>query len=104
MLEVRMRTPLEMQLPYGEKLIKSKHSALWVPVSPRVPLPASMHQVMAVCFTPLSYTVASDMTIIQETGLRPQIYGATGLTVSNDRDTSHMGESSDEQESDGLPW
>jgi len=104
MLEVRMRTPLEMQLPYGEKLIKSKHSALWVPVSPRVPLPASMHQLMAVCFTPLSYTVASDMTTIPATGMRPQIAGAHGQTTSNDMDTSPMGGSNDEHETDDLPW
>jgi len=104
LLEVRMRTPLEMQLPYGEKLIKSNGTALWVPVSPRVPLPASTPRQMEVCFTPLFYTVASGMITTPEHMRIQKPYGDTGPTAWNDMATSPMGGSNDEQEADEVPW
>jgi hypothetical protein len=104
LLEVRMRTPLEMQLPYGEKLIKSNTTALWVPVSPRVPLPPSTPVQMEVCYTPLYYTVASDMTTMHATPTRPSPYGATGRTVSNTMATSQAEVSDEQARDDDVPW
>lgn len=104
LLEVRMVTPLEMRLPYGEKLIKSKHSALWVPVSPMVPLPASTQALMAVSFTPLFYTVDTDMTTTHAMAQRRQSAGVPGPTSWSGWDTSQP-RGGNNGDSDGdVPW
>ncbi len=100
MIELRTRTPLEVQLPYGEKWTKSLHTALWVPVSPLVPLPASIPQVMAVSFTPLFYTAANDTMPTSEMQRRQSSYYGTGQTVSNTMGTYLEGASDDDE----IPW
>ena len=104
MVEVRTVQPLALDLPYGERWIKPPMTALWLPVSMRVPLPASTPQVMGVCFTPLYYTEVSATMPGSET--RPRRTSATqpGPTAWNGWDTSHLSTEGLSDEETDVPW
>jgi len=104
MMEVRMLQPLGLDLPYGERWIKPAMTALWMPVSMRVPLPASIRQVMEVCFTPLYYTEASDMMHGFAPKRRPMSAMPDGPTVWSDLDTSQLNTGGASDEDDTVPW
>lgn len=101
MMEVRVLQRLALDLPYGERWIKPPMTALWMPVSMRVPLPASIRQAMEVCFTPLYYTEAGDMMHGSATQRRPMIATPSGATASEQTDLYHW---STEEQDDEIPW
>ena len=104
MMEVRVSQPLALDLPYGERWTKPPMTALWVPVSMRVPLPASIRQEMAVCFTPLYYTEASDMMHGSATKRRLMTATPYGPIASSGWDTSQQSTEGRSDEDDAVPW
>jgi hypothetical protein len=94
-LELKMRQPLEMQLPYGEKWTRCSGTSLYVPVSMKVPLPASTLRQIGVCYTPLSYTVLSDMTTGQGPQAMRKNVGGPGETRCGDMARLHQTEGDD---------
>jgi hypothetical protein len=104
MMEVRVSQPLALDLPYGERWIKPPMTALWLPVSMRVPLPASIRQEMEVCFTPLYYTEVSDMMHGSAPGRRPMSATPPGPTAWNGWDTSHLSMEVESDEETDVPW
>lgn len=104
MMEVRVVQPLALDLPYGERWTKPPMTALWLPVSMRVPLPASIRQEMAVCFTPLYYTEASDMMHGSGTSRRPMTATPSGPIALNEWATSRQSTGESDGDDVEVPW
>ena len=90
LLEVEVAQPLEVQLPFGEKLIKSSGTVLYVPASRMVPLPALTQATMVVSFTPLFFTTRKGTIITREMASRLANAGEPGLTGWTGMDTSRL--------------
>lgn len=104
LVEVRAAQRLVLELPYGERWIKPPMTVLWLPVSMRVPLPASTPQLTEVCFMPLFSTVASDMMHGFETSRRPMSATPPGPTALNGWATSPPSMEGRSDDSDDVPW
>jgi len=104
LIEVRVTQPLALDLPYGERWTKAPMTALWLPVSMRVPLPPSTVQAMAVCFTPLFYTEASAMTHGFATAERPMSATPSGPTAWSGWATSPQSTGATDDDDDDIPW
>lgn len=104
MLEVRVRQRLVLDLPSGERWIKAPMTALWMPVSMQVPLPASTRRLTEVCFTPLYYTEASATMHGSATSRRQTIATPPGRTVWPGWGTSHLSTEEVNDDNDEASW
>jgi hypothetical protein len=85
--EYRMGTPLEVQGPYSEKRTLPSGTAIYLPASRMVPLPASPQAQMVVCYVPILQADAPSLSITPGRAWTPQNAGKPGLTGLSDTAT-----------------
>jgi len=83
MVEVRVDTPLVVELGCGERWIRPSGVHLLMPYSMRAVLPHSAPALMAVCYIPSSYWEENGMIMTPETEMRLRRAGVIGETASS---------------------